>query len=316
MKTLYPAIEPYAVHHLDTEDGHRVYFEEAGNPKGLPVVYLHGGPGSGCKSFHRSFFDPARYRVILLDQRGAGRSAPAGGLENNTTAHLLADLEAIRSRLGLDRWLVFGGSWGAALGLLYAQAHPDAVSGLILRGTFLARQRDLEWFVKDGVSRIYPDYWDEFLSQFPPALRDDPLTALHRTLIGEDELARLRAAKAWILWSARVSHLEVFNPSDLDRQAPTALAQQARIEAHYAAHSYFIDENQILDNLRKLPQVPTVILHGRRDLVCPIESAYLLHRNLSGSELRLLPDAGHLPVGDAMIDALVGATDEMADRLA
>lgn len=316
MKTLFPAIEPFAVHHLVTEDGQRVYFEECGNPAGLPVVYLHGGPGSGCKSFHRSFFDPDKYRVILLDQRGAGRSTPTGGLAHNTTAHLLADLEAIRTRLGIARWLVFGGSWGAALGLLYAEAHPDAVSGLVLRGCFLARKRDLDWFVKDGVQRIHADHWEEFLSHFSPAQRHNPLQALHQMLSGEDHLARLRIAKAWTLWSARVAHGNGFNPADLDRQQPTVLAQQARIEAHYGVNGYFIAENQILDNLHKVPAVPTVIIHGRHDLVCPMEAAYLLHRNLPGSTLRILPEAGHLPIGDAMIDSLVSATDELAERLA
>jgi proline iminopeptidase len=316
MKTLYPAIEPFATHHYKLGGGHRVHVEECGNPAGLPVVYLHGGPGSGCKPFHRCFFDPDRYRAVLLDQRGAGRSTPAGELNDNTSAHLVADLEAIRARLGIERWLVFGGSWGATLALLYAQAHPHAVNGLILRGSFLARRRDLEWFVEDGVRRIFPDGWSEFLDHFSPDQQRHPLDALHAALTGADELARLRIARAWTLWNARVAHGNGFDPENLDRQAVTAMAQQAKIEAHYAVHGYFIAENQVLDHLHRLPRVPTVIIHGRRDLVCPMEAAYLLHRNLPHSELRVVPEAGHLPIGEAMIDALVTATDEMAERLA
>lgn len=316
MKTLYPAIEPYVTHHLPVEGGHRLYYEECGNPVGLPVLYFHGGPGSGCKPFHRRFFDPEKYRIILLDQRGGGRSTPAGGLEHNTTAHLLSDLEALRKHLGIDRWILFAGSWGAALALLYAEQRPENVLGMIVRGSFLARARDLDWFVADGVSRIYPDHWATFLDHFPPEQRSDPLQAMYQLLTGADEVARLRIARAWTLWSAQVAHGDGFDPAELDQQAPTSLVQQARIEIHYAVHRYFIADHRIVDDLHRIPKVPIHIIHGRLDLVCPAEAAFVLHRNLAGSELKLLPDAGHLPIGDSMTDALVGSTDELAELLA
>jgi proline iminopeptidase len=316
MKDLYPPIEPYAAHFLDVDGGHRLYAEECGNPAGLPVVFLHGGPGSGCKSYHRCFFDPHKYRIVLPDQRGSGRSTPHGGLTHNTTQYLLADLELIRTRLGIDRWLLFGGSWGAGLALLYAEQHPERVSGMVLRGTFLARHCDLNWYVKDGVNRIYPERWAELVGVIPKSGRGDLVRAIHGLLHGKDELAQRRIARAWSLWGGQVALGDEFDPATVDEHVPQRMVQQARLELHYAFNRYFLEEGQILEDCERLPDVPIILIHGRRDLVCPVESAYALHQHLPRAELRILPNAGHIASGEEMIDALVRAADEMAERLA
>lgn len=315
MKDLYPAIEPYADHILDVDGGHRLYVEECGNPAGLPVMFLHGGPGSGCKSYHRCFFDPQRYRIILADQRGSGRSTPHGGLRNNTTHHLLSDLEFLRERLKIEGWVLFGGSWGATLALLYAQMHPERVAGMVLRGAFLARQRDLDWYVRDGVNRVYPELWAELLNVIPEPERGHLVQALHRLLNGSDELAQRRVARTWSLWGGQVALGDEFNPAEVDEHVPQSMVQQARLELHYAAHRYFLEEDQILKDCGRLPDVPITLIHGRRDLVCPAESAYALHQRLPKAQLRILPHAGHVASGAEMIDALVTAADEMLARL-
>jgi proline iminopeptidase len=316
MKTLYPDLEPYAVHRY-SRDLHRIYVEECGNPKGIPVLFLHGGPGSGCKPHHRRFFDPACYRIILLDQRGAGRSTPQGELSHNTTADLVRDLEYLRQQLDIGRWLLFGGSWGATLALRYAQKHPAKVSGLVLRGSFLGRRRDLDWFVgEDGVRRIYPEPWEQLLAVLPDSERTDPLVALYRCVTGRDELARRRATRAWELWSSRVVLGGEFDAARLNEHVSAEGVNRACIELHYAVNGYFLEENEILAGCGRIAHLPAIILHGRRDLVCPVESAWNLHRGLPEAELRILPEAGHIAEGEAMIDALVDATDAMARRLA
>jgi proline iminopeptidase len=315
MKTLYPDLEPYATHR-HPRDSHHIHAEECGNPDGIPVLFLHGGPGSGCKPYHRCFFDPARYRIVLLDQRGAGRSAPQGELSHNTTADLVRDIEYLRRELQVERWLLFGGSWGATLALLYAQKHPAKVAGLILRGTFLARRRDLDWFIgAEGVPRIYPEQWEHLLAALPEAERADPLPALYRCLTGNDEVARRRAAREWDLWGSRVVLGEAFDPSRLHEHVSAEMVSQARIELHYAVNRYFLEKNEILDGCGRIAHLPAIIIHGRRDLVCPVEAAWSLHRRLPESALRILPQAGHIATHDAMIDALVEATDAMAERL-
>jgi len=316
MKTLYPAIEPNEYYHLPMDDLHRVYVEECGNRAGLPVVFLHGGPASGCKPHHRSFFDPQRYRIILFDQRGCGRSRPSGESTNNTTQHLIDDMERIRKRLGIERWLLFGGSWGAALALLYAQRYSQRVTGLIIRGAFLARRADLEWFTDGGVNRIYPEQWQRLIRSLPEAERGDPIAAITKTVHGPDELAQRRVAREWDSWSAQVALGHEYAPADAEEHASEGQLDQVRIEMHYASHHYFIAENQILEHCNRILDVPTVIIHGRNDLVCPVESGWSLSRRLPHAAFQVLSHAGHVAHGEAMIDALVTATDAMADRLA
>lgn len=312
MRKLYPDIEPYRSWYL-TRAGHRIHVEEAGNPEGMPVLFLHGGPGSGCKPCQRRFFDPARYRIILFDQRGAGQSTPQGRLDGNTTAELIGDMEALRLSLAIERWLLFGGSWGATLALLYAEAHARRVSGLVLRGTFLARASDLAWFASEtGAPRLYPEVWEQLLRILPQATRHRPLTALHGLLNGPDELARRRAARAWEHWSSQVVLGEGFSAGSLEEgPASLAILHQARIELHYAVNHYFIAENAILEGADRLAGLPMHIIHGTRDFVCPVEAAYRLHRRLPEARLQVLPGAGHIAAGDDMIDALVQAADDM-----
>lgn len=318
MRALYPEIDAWDSFYLDVDEPHSLYVEQAGNPAGIPVVFLHGGPGSGCSERHRRYFDPRKYRITLFDQRGCHRSRPAGETAGNSTVRLIADIERIRMRLRISRWLVFGGSWGATLGLLYAQAHPQCVSGLLLRGVFLARARDLDWFFRDGVNRIYPDFWQEFTQSLSAAERADPVRAFHARVHGPDEPAAVEAALAWARWSGRIVHclspgmdLQSWQPEDGAGALGTV-----RIETHYAANRYFIAENQLLDNLDRLPTVPTTIIHGRRDLTCALDSAWVLQRGLPAARLVIVESGGHLASDPAMVDALVTATDEMAQTLA
>lgn len=315
MPVFYPEIEPAHTHYL-TRDGHCLHIEESGNLSGFPALFLHGGPGAGCKPDHRRFFDPAIYRIILVDQRGAGLSTPKGGTEHNTTADLLDDLEAIREFLEINSWLVMGGSWGATLALLYAQAHPQRVAGMILRGTFLARQADLEWFAgTGGVRRIYPEAWEALMHALPASGRDDPLVALYGLLTGADELAQFRAARAWESWGGQVVLGDLFDIGQLEAHAPLKVVHQARIELHYAIHRYFIGEDAVLAGCGRIRHIPVTIIHGRRDLVCPVESAWALHQQLPVSILQVLPDAGHIAAGESMVGAVVAATDAMAVTL-
>ncbi len=312
MKTLHPAIEPYANHWLEA-DGHRIYFEECGNPDGLPAVFLHGGPGSGCRPEHRRFFDPERYRIVLLDQRGCGRSEPQGELRHNDTGKLLEDIEAIRVRLGINRWVLYGGSWGATLALLYAQRHPERVLGLILRGVFLARRYDLDWFVRDGVRRVYPDHWHELITSLPVSGWNDMIQGMYKAVIGGNEALQRRVVRAWTRWSDAVTLGGDFRPDRLPD--PDAVLPKVRIELHYAAHHYFLKDNQILEDCRKIRSIPCTIVHGRWDLVCPLEAAFTLRRHLPGARLRVLERSGHVARGEEMIDALVDATDRMAETV-
>ncbi len=316
MRELYPSIDALQRYHLQVDEVHTVYAEEAGNPRGIPVIFLHGGPGSGCNENHRRYFNPKKYRVVLFDQRGCNRSAPAGETRNNSTPALLQDIEHIRAHLGIEQWLVFGGSWGATLGLLYAQSYPSRVLGLILRGTFLARQKDLDWFAGQGAGMIFPDYWQEFTELIPPAERDDLVTAYHTRVHGSDKKIREAAALAWSQWAGRlVTYLlpgvEDYTPSNVDKTVCEVL-----IETHYAKHRYFIAENQILDNAALLPAVPMRIIHGRRDLTCTLDTSWSLHRARPDAELVIVREGGHLAGEAVMTDALVTATDEFAGTLA
>ena len=316
MSVLYPEIEPFASFKLPTESVHKIYVEQVGNEHGVPVVFLHGGPGSGCNENHRRYFNPAKYRIILFDQRGCHRSEPCGNTEANTTQDLLKDLEAIRQKLEIDQWVLFGGSWGATLALLYAEAFPERVRGMIIRGAFLARKQDLDWFVGGGSERIFPDYWEHFTSQFSGLTRAQLLKAVPRLLSSGNPSEKLAAAKAWAEWAGQVTTYTLENKDGpVVEQDETKLLHDVSIEMHYASNQYFILENQILEHIDLVPEVPMTIVHGRRDLTCLVEASWLLHKALPNSKLLILPNAGHLAGEPAMVDALVTATDEMLLQL-
>ena len=311
MATLYPEIEPYTTHQIAVGQEHILMVEECGNPKGIPVVFLHGGPGAHCKPYQRSFFDPNCYRIILFDQRGAGRSVPTGCLQHNTTWDLLADLETIRKQLSIENWLIFGGSWGATLGLLYAQQYPQQVLGLILRSTFLARQRDIDWCCLDGkVNQLFPEQWQAFIQLLPPTETEQSLLAIYyRHLTSQDVTVVQQAALAWAAWGGCVvSNGEFPTPTEPSDK----LINEARIECHYMVNQCFLPENQLLHDLPKITHLPAILIHGQRDLVCPFESSYLLKQNWPHAQLKSIPNAGHLARDPGMIPALVEATDEMA----
>ncbi len=313
MKTLYPPLEPYVTYNLQVDEVHTLYVEECGNRFGMPVVVLHGGPASGCKPDHRRFFDPQRYRVILFDQRGSGRSTPKGELSQNTTLHLIEDMEYIRRRLGVESWLLFGGSWGAALALLYAQRFADKVCGLILRGSFLARSADLRWFLHEGLNRIYPEQWHRLMASVQGGDAKTTLTNIQKLLHGDDELAQRRIAREWDIWSSTASLGTEVDSSGLS--APVQdLIGRVKIEMHYATNVYFIEDNQICKEVSRLPDVPIKLLHGRYDLVCPVEAAYSLHKYLPDADLEILAHSGHLAKGEEMVDALIRASDAMLEK--
>jgi len=314
MPILYPDIKPYSEHRLEVDDLHTLYIEESGNRQGTPVLFLHGGPGGGCEPFNRRFFDPEKYRIILFDQRGAGRSTPHAELRANTTQHLIDDIEKIRTYLDIDKWMIFGGSWGATLALLYGQSHPKTVLSMILRGVFLCRQKDLQWLYQEGASRVFPDAWQEYLKPIPKAERVDIIAAFYKRLTGTDELARMAAAKAWSTWEG---HCATLRPSHtvMDHMAePHTAVSLARIESHYFINNGFIEENQILQNMHPLKDIPCIIVHGRYDMICPLDNSHTLHLAWPNSELHVVRDAGHSASEPGIVDALVRATDEMAKR--
>lgn len=315
MHKLFDPIEPCATHSLPVSGVHRLYVEECGRRDGLPVVFVHGGPGAGCEPWHRQFFDPSVYRIILFDQRGCGRSTPHAELAENNTAALVSDMEAIRNHLGIDRWVVFGGSWGSTLGLVYAETHPEHVLGLILRGIFLCRPRDIHWFYQEGASFLLPERWEDYLAPIPEAERHDLVGAYYRRLTGDDEVTRMAAAKAWSLWEAHASTL-LPKPAVVDHFGnPHTALSLARIECHYFMHDSFLKVDQILENAGRLAGIPGVIVHGRYDVVCPVEQAWALHRAWPGAELHVVPDAGHSALEAGIVNRLVMATEQTATRL-
>ncbi len=316
MRTLFPEIQPYARGKLPVSDGHEIYFEQSGNAQGIPVLFVHGGPGGGTSDFNRRFFDPEKYRIILFDQRGCGQSRPHASLEHNTTADLLADMEQLRGYLSIDQWLLFGGSWGSTLSLLYAQKYPETVSGLILRGIFLCRQQDISWLYQQGANQIFPDFWKEFIEPIAAHERSDMVKAYYRILSSENEIARMAAAKSWAVWEARCSTLEPSNGLVGHFSDPHVALALARIESHYFVHNAFIDDNQILNQAGAISHIPTTIIHGRYDMVCPVSQALELYDALPHAELHIVREAGHSAMEPGTTDNLIKATNQFALRLA
>ncbi|HWP95172.1 MAG TPA: prolyl aminopeptidase [Gammaproteobacteria bacterium] len=316
MRTLYPPLEPYSHFELAVDARHTLYVEQAGNPEGLPVVFLHGGPGAGSEPWHRQFFDPEGYRIVVFDQRGAGRSRPHAELADNTTPLLVSDMEKIRTRLGIERWVVFGGSWGSTLALAYAEAYPERVLGLVLRGIFLCRPQDIHWFYQEGANRVFPDYWEDFVAPIPPAERHDMLRAYHRRLTSDDERVRLEAARAWSVWEGRCATL-LPNPAVVESFAnPHTALSLARIECHYFVNDCFLAPDQLLRDAHRLRGIPGYIVHGRFDIVCPLDGAHALAKVWSEAEFHIVRDAGHVASEPGIQSALVEATDALLARLA
>ncbi len=315
MRAFFPRIKPYATHCLAVDDIHTIYIEEVGNPEGIPVLFVHGGPGGGCTENDRRFFDPEKYRIILFDQRGSGRSKPHAELTANDTRELVADIEKIRELVKVEKWVLFGGSWGSTLSLVYAQAYPERVRGMILRGIFLCRKQDIKWFYQDGACHVFPDYWRDYLAPIPSSEQGDTLAAYYRRLVGDNELIRMAAAKAWSIWEGRCASLQP-NPSLVAHLGSphTALAM-ARIEAHYFVNHAFLDNNEIIARANRLKDIPGVIIHGRYDMVCPVGQAFDLHRAWPGAVLEVIRDAGHASTEASTLAALVQATDDMVTTL-
>ena len=310
MRTLYPAIEPFDEGMLPVSEVHTLYYEQSGNEDGLPVVFLHGGPGGGTVPEYRRFFDPSVYRIVLFDQRGSGKSTPHASLEENTTWHLVSDIERLREHLGIEDWVVFGGSWGSTLALAYAQTHPARCRALVLRGIFLCRPKEISWFYQEGASAIYPDVWEQYVAVIPEAERGDMLSAYHRRLTSDDEPVRLEAARAWSIWEGSTSKLFP-DPGFIEEfgEAEFALAF-ARIECHYFMHNAFFDsDNYLIENVDKIRHIPSVIVQGRYDVVCPMMSAWELHRAWPEADLRIVHDAGHSALEPGITEELIEATD-------
>jgi proline iminopeptidase len=315
LRTLYPEIEPYRTGRLKVSTIHEIYWEESGNPQGKPVVFVHGGPGGGTDAKQRRFFDPARYRIVLFDQRGCGKSTPHASLEENTTWHLTSDMEALREHLGIERWQVFGGSWGSTLALAYAQRSPQQVSELVLRGIFLLRKSEIDWFYQSGCSAIFPDAWEDYVAPIPESERHDMVRAYYKRLTSDDPKVRQEAARAWSVWEGRTSCL-LPNEDLIAKTAGDEFSLAfARIECHYFMHNgFFGPEAGLLDQVRRIRQIPGVIVQGRYDVVCPMESAWALHRAWPEADLRVVPDSGHSAFEPGIVHELVEATDRFASR--
>jgi proline iminopeptidase len=314
-RSLYPAIEPFRTGMLRVSALHEIYHEECGNPRGKPILFVHGGPGAGAGKDSRRFFDPKRYRIVLFDQRGCGRSRPHASLVDNTTWHLVEDIERLREHLGIARWLVFGGSWGSTLALAYAQTHPQHVTGLVLRGIFLLRRAEIRWFYQEGASSIFPDPWEQYLRPIPVAERSDLVAAFYRRLTGNDARAALEAAKAWSIWEAATSYLHVNQENILRWSEDEFATAVARIECHYFVNrGFFQHEDQLLRNVDAIRRIPAVIVQGRYDVVCPMMSAWDLHRAWPEAEFHVVPDAGHSAMEPGILHELVSATDRFARR--
>ncbi len=315
LRGLYPSVTPYRSGYLRVSDVHELYFEECGNPRGTPAVFLHGGPGGGTDAKMRRFFDPERYRIVLFDQRGCGKSRPNASLVENTTWHLVEDIERLRGHLGLERWLVFGGSWGSTLALAYAETNPERVTALVLRGIFLLRRWELEWFYQlaGGAAALYPDLWEQYVEVIPEAERADMMGAYYRRLTSGDAAQMQRAARAWSIWEGATSFLRL-NPDYVAKFGEdTYAATFARIECHYFVNRGFLrTESELLDSVNRIRHIPGVIVQGRYDIVCPMRSAWDLHRAWPEAQLRIVPDAGHSAFEPGITHELISATDRFA----
>lgn len=313
MRTLYPEIQPYDTGTLEVDERHTLYYEQCGNPDGKPVVLLHGGPGGGCSAKMRRFHDPARYRIILFDQRGSGRSKPHASVVANTTWHLVEDIEKLRVKLDLDRWQVFGGSWGSTLALAYAQKHPKRVTELVLRGIFMLRRWELEWFYQEGASRLFPEPWERYLEAIPVTERHDLISAFHRRLTSPDEKMQLAAARAWSVWEGATSFLHVDDDFTTSHEDPKFALAFARIENHYFVNGGFFEvDDQLLRDVGAIADIPGVIVHGRYDVVCPVQNAWDLHKAWPKATLAISPASGHSAFEAENVDSLVRATDGFA----
>jgi len=313
-RTFYPELEPYRTGTLQVSDLHKIYFEESGNPDGKPVVFVHGGPGGGTEPKQRRFFDPRAYRIVLFDQRGCGKSLPHAELRENTTWDLVADMERLREHLGVARWQVFGGSWGSTLALAYAETHPDRVTELVLRGIFLLRKQEIDWFYHRGADAMFPDACEDYLSPIPEGERGDLLRAYYQRLTHADPDVQLAAARAWSIWEGRTSCLHE-NADLVAKSGRVAFSLAfARIECHYFVNGgFFAKDTLLLDQVDKIRHIPTVIVQGRYDVVCPMESAWALHRAFPEADLRVVPDAGHSAYEPGNLHELILATDRFRE---
>jgi proline iminopeptidase len=315
LRNLYPDIEPYRTGYLKVSDVHEIYFEESGNPRGKPAVFLHGGPGGATDPKMRRFFDPKRYRIVLFDQRGCGKSRPHANLEDNTTWHLVDDTERLREHLKIDKWLVFGGSWGSTLALAYAETYPERVTELVLRGIFLLRRWELEWFYQNpgGAAALYPDLWESFVAVIPPEERGDMMNAYYKRLTSKDTDELLQAAKAWSTWEAALSFLHL-NTDYISKFKQDAYAAAfARVECHYFVNAGFLkSENQLIEEVGRIRNIPAVIVQGRYDIVCPMKTAWDLHKAWPEAEFHVIPDAGHSAFEPGITHHLIAATDRFA----
>jgi proline iminopeptidase len=318
LRSLYPAIESYNSGYLNVGNGHEIYFEESGNPKGKPAVFLHGGPGAGTDPKMRRFFDPRRYRIVLFDQRGSGKSRPHASLDHNTTWDLVADTERVREHLGIDKWLVFGGSWGSTLAIAYAETHPDRCTEIVLRGIFLLRKSELDWFYQNpqGAGSLFPDLWDQYVEPIPESERSDMMGAYYKRLTSSDPHVLRAAAEAWSVWEGATSYLRM-KPEYITkfREDAAYAAAFARIECHYFVNKgFFRSDNQLIEDVGRIRHIPTVIVQGRYDVVCPARSAWDLHKAWPEADLRIVVDAGHSAFEAGNLSELVTATDKFAKR--
>ena len=314
MTHLYPEIDPYNQFNLKVSNLHTIHIEESGNPNGKPVIFLHGGPGGGIEPVYRQYFDPEKWRIIIFDQRGCGKSTPHAELAENTTWELVDDIEKIREYLGIEKWVVFGGSWGSTLSLSYAITHPERCKALVLRGIFMIRNKEIDWFYQEGASNIYPDAWEQYVKPIPEDERHDMVAAYYKRLTSKDESVRLEAARAWSIWEASTSKL--IQSDDYLHQFEDAKVAEAfaRIECHYFTHGgFFKSENWLLENVDKIRHIPTVIVQGRYDVVCPMVSAWELHRAFPEADFEIVQDAGHSMTEKGIAAKLVEYTDKFSD---